>query len=273
MIPRVAHFVFGLRPQDEPFHLLQYLAIESCRRAVAPDEIVLHVDELPYGIYWDLARPLVTVDRIRALTDLPETGAGEYRYAHQSDVIRLDILAADGGLYADIDTLFLAEIPDHLRRAPAVIGAEADVQYPDRPAPEASVSNALIMAEPGSQFVALWREQIIAAMDGTWSGHSCRLATRLAAQLPDEVQVQPRQTFHPFGHTVAGMAALLDEPYVPGSLDMTLSVHMCAHLWWSARRRDFSTFSALDATESYLATADTPLAVLARPYLPEHGLF
>ena len=63
-IPRIAHFVFGLRSQDEPFHLVHYLALASCRAVLDPDEIFLHCHELPYGFYWDLARPLVTLRRV-----------------------------------------------------------------------------------------------------------------------------------------------------------------------------------------------------------------
>jgi len=98
---------------------------------------------------------------------------------------RLDILAADGGLYADIDTVFLRPIPETLWAAPAVIGREADVRYGDAELPEPSMSNALLMAAPGSDFIVEWRRRIFDAMDGTWSGHSCRLATRLAVANPD----------------------------------------------------------------------------------------
>lgn len=275
VIPRVVHFVFGLRPQDEPFHLLQYLAIESCRRLVAPEEIVVHLHHLPYGVYWDLARALVTVDRIPLVDGLPPSSGlvAKYSYAHQADVVRLDVLSAEGGLYADIDTLFVRPVPDHLWLKPAVIGEEAPVSYADAAAPEASLSNALLMAEPRAWFVATWRRRIISAMDGSWSQHSSRLATRLADERPDEVHVEPRRTFHPFEHSVEGMADLLERPYVSGCFDATVSVHTCAHLWWDSQRRDFSSFCALDATEHHLATADTALAQLAKPFLPEHGLF
>lgn len=275
MIPRVAHFVFGLRPQDEPFHLLHHLAIESCRRVVQPDEIVLHLHELPYGVYWDLTRPLVTVDRVAPVADLAASGPGleAYRYAHHADVIRLDVLLRDGGLYADIDTLFVHPVPEELWAAPAVIGREAPVQYPDRPGPEPSMTNALLLAEPGAEFIATWREQVIGAMDGTWSGHSCRLATRLAGERPETVVVAPEPRFSPFAHTPDGLRALLEEPLVPGALDHTTSVHLMAHLWWDRDRRDFSRYSAHDATERALRAGDTPLAHLARPHLPDHGLF
>lgn len=275
MIPRVVHFVFGLRPQREPFHLLHYLAIESCRQVVRPDEIRLHVHELPYGIYWDLARPLVTLERVQPVAGI-DAGAPDvapYRYAHHADVIRLDVLARDGGMYADIDTIFLRPVPEGCWDAPAVIGEESPVQYPDSPGPERSMSNALLMAEPGSRFISTWRSQIIDAMDGSWSGHSCRLATRLAAEMPDDVRVEPEPRFSPFPHTPDGVQALLERPLEPGALDETSSVHLLAHLWWDRDRRDFSRYSAHDATEATLRTGGTPLADLTRPFLPDHGLF
>jgi hypothetical protein len=244
---------------------------------VAPDEIQLHVHELPYGLYWDLARPMVTLRRIEpvaavdAVPVAPEVRP--YTYAHHADVLRLDVLADAGGLYADIDTLFLRRPPDAWWDQPTVIGAEADVDVPSRAAPEPSISNAWIMARPGAPFIARWRAQIIGAMDGTWSNHSCRLAARLAGEFDAEVQVEPQERFSPFAHSPAGMRALLEEPLVPSVLAHTSSVHLCAHLWWSRNRRDFVRFSSCDASEAVLRQADTPLGWLARPYLPAHGLF
>jgi hypothetical protein len=277
MIPRLVHFVFGLRTQEEPFHLLHYLAIESARRTLQPDAVVLHVHHLPYGVYWDLARPLVELERIEPVPELDDRpvdpAVAPYRYAHHADVVRLDVLARHGGIYADIDTLFHRPLPEALWHEPAVIGREGDVTYPDTGTPEPSMSNALLLAEPRSWFITTWRAQIIDAMDGTWSGHSCRLATRLATEHPGSVHVEPQATFSPFDHTPEAMRSLLERPLVAGALDDTVSVHLCAHLWWEPDRRDFSTFSAADATEAHLHDADTPLAALARAFLPDHGLF
>lgn len=274
-MPRIVHFIFGLRPQREPFHLLHYLALASCRQVLAPDEIRLHVHELPYGIYWDLARPLVTLERIEPVQEIAQRHydpvVGAYRYAHHADVIRLDLLARHGGLYADIDTLFLRPVPDAFWAEPAVIGHEADVVYPDVGAPEISVTNALLMAQPASPFIVRWRQQILNAMDGTWSGHSCRLATRLASDHPDEVRVEPQSSFSPFDHTPQDITALLQGPHEAARLAQAYSVHLCAHLWWDLHRTDFSTVSAPQITERYLRESETPIGFLARPFLP--GLF
>lgn len=277
MTTRVVHFVFGLREQDEPFHLLHYLAIESCRRVVQPDVIMLHLHQLPYGIYWDLARPLVELHRIEPIHAVESVAVDDfvarYRYAHHSDVIRLDVLAEHGGMYADIDTIFVRPVRDEFWQANAVIGREADVDDPETGMPVASLSNALIMAQPGAPFVVEWRERIIDAMDGSWSAHSCGLATKLAAEQPDNVHIEPQPSFSPFAHTRSGMADLLERPLVAAQLDETFSVHLCAHLWWEQDRTEFARFSAAAATEDHIRSAATPLAVAARPFLPDHGLF
>ena len=43
------HFVFGLRPQVEPMHIVHWLALESCRRTQDADAIHLHLRHLPHG--------------------------------------------------------------------------------------------------------------------------------------------------------------------------------------------------------------------------------
>jgi hypothetical protein len=274
---RVVHFIFGLRPQTEPFHLLHYLSIASCQQVIGPDEIQLHVHHLPFGVYWDLVRPLVTLHRIEPIAAVAQRRSPAefepYAYAHHADVIRLDLLAERGGMYADIDTLFIRPVPDSFWQADALIGHEHEVDYGDGDGPEGSLTNALIMAQPGAPFITTWRDQIIDAMDGTWSGHSCRLATRIASRHPDIVTIEPLTSFSPFAHTIEGMHALLEEPFDAKALERTYSVHLCAHLWWAHDRRDFSMVSANEVSEQTIREVDTNLTGLARPFLPSHGLF
>jgi hypothetical protein len=275
-IPRTAHFVFGLRPQVEPFHLVHYLALASCAAVVAPDRIVVHCHELPYGFYWDLARPLVELERIepvQRVVDFPydDPIVRHYSYAHQADVVRLDVLAEHGGIYADIDTVFVSPPPDDLWDSPAVIGREADVVDPRTQRLRSSLSNALVMAEPGSAFVTRWRDQIEDALDGTWSAHSCFLAHDLATAHPDEVRVEPERTFHPFPPTPDGLRQLLVERV--DDLGGIVSVHLAAHLWWEDGRRDFSAVHARQIDEAWVRAGATTYALAAQPFLPDHGCF
>src|SRR4051812_12688720 len=195
-VPRLAHFVYGLRPQTQPFHLVHYLAVESCRRVLRPDEILFHTHHLPYGMYWDLIRPALTLVRI---DEVPEVNAAkydeqlvpaQYRYAHHADFVRLDALIEHGGVYADVDTLFLRPFPDELFDAPFVIGDEGLVRDERTGAVRPSLCNALMMSEPGSRFAKTWRDRMAEALNGTWSNHSGFLARAVADEQPDAVRVE-----------------------------------------------------------------------------------
>jgi hypothetical protein len=275
-IPRIAHFVFGLAPSDEPFHLVHYLAITSCIKVVQPDEIYVHCHELPYGLYWDLIRPRIRLRRIEPVPEVseleyPDHGVARYSYAHHADFRRLDVLAEHGGLYADIDTLFVAPLPDELWRSPAVIGREADVPDPDTGRVRASLSNALLMAAPGSKFIETWRAEMPDALDGSWSAHSCFLAHDLAGRLSGAVRVEPQRAFHNYAPSPTGLRRLLVEH--DENLEGVHSVHLNAHLWWDESRRDFSDVHAHMIDERWIGDSDATYAALARPHLPDHGCF
>jgi hypothetical protein len=47
-----------------------------------------------------------------------------------------------------------------------------------------------------------------------------------------------------------------------------VSIHLWSHLWWSRRRRDFSSFHAGRITEQRIARVDTTYNVIARRHLP-----
>jgi len=271
-IPRIVHFVFGLRDQVEPFHLLQYLAIETCRQHLKPDVIFLHYRNLPYGIFWDIIRPhltLVEVDFSKDVEDakyddrlVPE----EYRYAHHADFIRLDALIEHGGIYADIDCIFVRPLPEEFYKEKFVIGREEDV--PDELTGKVgrSLCNALMMSEPNSVIAQNWRDQMASALNGTWSNHSGFLAQKLSQQFPDEIRVEPTTSFFPAPCTPQGISAILEE----GALDLSRSyaIHLWAHVWWGSARTDFTSLSASEITIDHLKESQSPLAEVVRPWLP-----
>ena len=179
----------------------------------------------------------------------------------------LDALVEHGGVYADIDTIFVRPLPDALYREKFVIGREPAVVDEITGELRPSLCNALMMAEPGSVFGRTWRARMGAAINGTWSNHSGFLAQTLSEELPDEVRLEPEASFFPVRCTPAGLAALLEEG--PLDLSRSYSVHLWAHVWWSMDRTDFSQRHAREMSLANLQTSRTPLADLVRPYLPD----
>ncbi len=270
-IPNVFHFVFGLKKQSEPFHLAFYLCIESCYAVNRPERIYFYYHHEPWGRYWDLARRRVTPVRVPLDSQLSrfqyaDPDIARYRYAHLSDFVRLERLLERGGVYADIDTIFVNPFPPRLWDQPFVLGREPDVTPAPGGAPRPSLCNALIMAEPGAEFGQLWLSQMREAFDGSWSSHSTLLPEQLRQQHPELIHVEPQRTFYKHAWTPEGIATLLEG--LDTDFTGVVSMHLWSHLWWSRRRRDFSSFHAGRINERAIARIDTTYNVVARRYLP-----
>jgi len=277
-IPRTFHFVFGLKPQAEPFHLIHYLCLESCRRVNEPDRILFHHHYEPHGPWWDLIRPhleLHHVEREEFVVDHEgyfqhEEGrfiqGWDLGYAHQSDFIRLRALLEHGGVYADMDTLFVNPVPDSYFDVSFLIGEEDLSGVAVGASTEQSLCNAFMVAESGSAFASEWLAGMYRVFDGSWSRHSCQEATELAQQMPGEVTIVGPRPHFCFPCTREGLRALF-AANIPLPREV-LSIHLWAHIWWSALRTDHTTFHAGMLTEDYVRSANTTYANAARRFLP-----
>jgi hypothetical protein len=275
-IPNEYHFVFGLRPQLEPLHIAHYLCLESCRQVNRPDRIHFHCRYEPHGLWWDRIRPHLTLHRIGEAPQAPvvplRDESAEARliresgwlYAHEADFVRLNVLLESGGIYADMDTLFVQALPRRLFGCAFVLGEEPP--QPDtlgilRP----SLGNAVIMSRPRAPFAARWLEQMHRVYDGSWDCHSTREAARLWGEMPESLHVVPQRFFYHHAFTRQGLHWLL------GSLDPdytdVYSMHLWAHLWWDERRTDFSDFHGGLLTEAFIRSEDTTYNVIARQFL------
>lgn len=273
-IPNLFHFIFGLRRQTEPFHLCHYLCLESCLQVNRPEAVYFHYRHEPYGPYWELIRDRLILRRVESpLSSLrawlrygwKNRACGRYRYAHQSDFLRLDALLEHGGIYADMDTLFINPIPAELFRKPFVIGRENDVSCRTSGRMEASLCNAFLMAPPASEFARLWRSRMMEEFDGSWSRHSTLLPHRLSRENPTLVHIEQARSFYRYMWTREDLRMLF-EGCDPDFSEM-VSIHLWGHLWWDRNRRDFSDFHAGMLTEEYVRGAETTYSLAARRFL------
>ncbi len=275
-VRRDFHFVFGLREQREPFHILHYLCLASCHAVNRPDSLNFHYRHEPFGPWWDRIKPYLHLvcapDVVAGFAPARYADSAEGRfierlglsYAHEADFLRLDVLIAHGGVYADMDTLFVRPYPDDWFAEDFVIGEEAAPHEPGRII-RPTLCNAVMFAQPASRFARVWRERMAAVFDGSWSNHSCHEAARLWQHMPDALRVLPREYFYRYGSTIAGLHTLLDE-CDRDHADL-YSVHQWAHLWWQAARTDFSIVHAGEIDEAWIRSRDCTLARLARRFL------
>lgn len=247
---------------------MYYLCLASCIAVNQPDEVHFHYHNEPYGPWWDRIKPKLVLRKFTpdyAISDYQysDPEIAKFRYAHLSDFARLEILLKEGGIYADIDSLFLRPIPRDWQKSQFILGHE-------KPTPEApeggSLCNAWIASAPDSDFCRLWLEEMATAFDGSWSAHSTFLPYRLARQHPSLIQVQPASSFYALDWSAGNIADLfLRAVELPAD---AYSLHLWNHLWFDPKRLDFSHFHANMLTPDYVAWAQTTYAHWARPYLP-----
>lgn len=270
-IPNIFHFVFGLQEQREPFHLVYYLCLASCLEVNKPEALYLYYHHEPYGPYWDLIRDRIQLVHIEPVDFVQrfkyrDKFVGKFRYAHAADFVRLEKLIEHGGIYADIDTMFVNPVPDLLREHSFVLGREDDIIDQETGERRASLCNALIMSEPGGEFGRIWLDGMAEWFDGSWSRHSTLLPYELSKRHPELLHVEPTRTFYKHMWTREGIDTLfcgLDTDF-----EGVVSMHLWSHLWWKKDRRDFSDFHAGLLTEDFIRRVDTTYNVCARPFLP-----
>jgi len=276
-IPNHFHFIFGLKPQTGPFHIVHYLCLESCLQVNQPDRISFYYWHEPFGPWWERIKPKLALKRIEPeafIIDNPlysQTPEGQFiqhrqlTYAHQADFLRMKILLEHGGIYADLDTLFLQPLPEDSFDQSFVLGAEDPVRPCGSEHWEESLCNAFIMSEPEAAFGKQWLANMYQVFDGTWSRHSCLEAGRLSKIMPAAIQVCPPHYFYRHRSTPEGIQTLLlgqDYDY-----EGMYSMHLWAHLWWDKWRRDFTSFHAGLMTEAFIRTVDTTYTRAARRFL------
>lgn len=273
-IPRIFHFVFGLRPQTEPFHLMHYLCIASCLGVNKPDAVMFHYQHMPWGPWWDLIAPFLQLrkiepDKFISSFSYNDPKIRQYRYAHLSDISRLEILIQYGGIYADIDTLFIHELPDRLFGHEFVMGHEkVDWKAAAARAAGGSLCNAFMMGAPDADFTKLLLARTYESFDGTWSAHSTFLPYQLSREHPEWIHVEPESSFFYYDWTKEGIRGIFEKP-LP-RLQEVYSIHLWSHMWWERQRIDTSRFHAGRLTPEYVRFSQSAYASLARPFLPEN---
>jgi len=178
-IPRTFHFI---HVGGRPFSFIHFLAVLMASKVNAPERIYFHHTEEPDGIWWERARPLLTLHPVEPVHEIY---GNPIRFrAHMADVIRLDMLVRYGGVYLDTDVICVNPLQP-LMGHPCVMGME----------PGAGLCNGVILAEPGCEFLRLWQAEYRDFDTERWQYHSVVLPWKLAREHPALIHVVDQYAF------------------------------------------------------------------------------
>ena len=187
MIPNIVHFVYI---NERPWKLHHYLSVKSAFR-LKPESVNIWLDKEPEGEWWELTKPLVNLNFVEAPTEI--FGIPITQPAHKSDVIRLQVLLEQGGIYADTDTIFIKPFNDILNNK-FVLGQQG-INGCEGLCP------AIILSEKNSTFGQQWLTGFKDYFKGgppgsdTWCTHSVQYPQLLSQQIPNEITILGHETF------------------------------------------------------------------------------
>lgn len=254
MIPNRCFFVC-LAPME--FSLVNYLAVRSAATVNAPDELILYHDRKPSGRWWDAAREFIT-DAVGVEPPTSIGGRPVIHPAHKSDLIRLEVLMRDGGIYLDLDVLSVRPLTPFLDKS-LVLGQEGEDGCH-------GLCNGVILAEADAPFGREWLAGFNPATsrwdgfrsrgrDEYWSEMSVKYPAYLATLFPDDITIAPYDAFHWPTWTDEHLEWLFH-----GAGDVFPNAY-CHHLWTSHSAEYVKALSP-----EYIKQVDTNFNLLVRPY-------
>ena len=187
-IPPVVHYVFGMEPTfgHLGFGLVHYLSLLATTMYLRPPAIKWHHRFLPpnASAWWACARPLVALHPVGDVATIHGRAFPSLHVAHKADVVRLDVLRAEGGIYLDSDVLPLRPFDELLR-----LGAGGAVVMGKEEAPgQSGLANAVLLAPRNASFLNRWWARYADfAPEKSWAYHSVILPRELAKAFPGEV--------------------------------------------------------------------------------------
>jgi hypothetical protein len=220
-IPKLFHFVYlGFTE----FTYLHFLAVKTCYIVHQPRTIYLytHFTREKNTTWWDQVQQYITVERV----DLPKSIFGNpvRKFQHMADVIRLEKLIERGGVYFDLDVVSLKPLGS-LYQERCVLGTQAPLSRYE------GLCNAVILAEPRSEFLMKWYQEYRTFQSGRWDFHSVKIPLLLSRLYGNLLRILDSKKFFP--------VTWKDTDFLYNrSFDHVLKHSYVVHLWDSIWGKD-----------------------------------
>ncbi|XP_055865652.1 uncharacterized protein LOC129922731 [Biomphalaria glabrata] len=219
-VPKIVYFLtFG----DYEFHLRHYVAIVAAQRHVDPLALYIIGDQEPLGIYWSLVlRDVPGVRFVYRETPRQISGHRIRFVQHKSDLVRLQTLYFNGGIYLDTDMVILRNIDQLLDNELTAGMIDANVH----------MGNGFIMSQKGNNFIKEWYQLYKTEYkQNSWGYNSMKVPMMLHRNDTSRLVEIGNKIYRPNWHERALLAN--------GTYDWSKNYAM--HIWRSAKPHPEST--------------------------------
>lgn len=246
MIPKKIHFIYF---NTSGLNLIHYIAVKSAAIMNPGFEVNFYYTEESNNPYFEKIKKYAKAVLAKPKDEI--FGNKLKKWAHKADVLRLEILNTDGGIYLDIDTITLKSYEPLLNNR-FVMGQEKNHSK------ILGLCNAVMMSEKNSRFSKAWYYRYDTFNNKKWNEHSVKLPLALSkdVMLRDEITVVPNTFFFNPSWNDAGLEKLfVKNNEYPESY--------CYHLWYNISYDKYLK----DLTEDKIKNIDTTYNVAARKFL------
>lgn len=197
-VPHTVHFILiAEHGKQAELDFYQYLAIKAALLRIEPESIKVHSYSLnESNPWWQLIKHRVTLATHEPRQTLQTSNGRVHtlRLPHQTDILRLVILQKEGGIYLDTDVYALQSFSPLLR-------SPKDLLMGHEGGNRSGIGNAVIIARPGSFFIARWLAAYNESFDNRpqmWNHHSVKVPAELAVQYSQDIcRLSPSTFFWP----------------------------------------------------------------------------
>ncbi|GFO30839.1 hypothetical protein PoB_005734400 [Plakobranchus ocellatus] len=184
-VPNVVYFViFG----TYMFQFWHYVAVMAAKRHISPSAIYVIGDQHPVGRWWQ--RVLRDVHGVRFIyRELPQNISGidvKFRH-HLSDIVRLQILYMNGGIYLDADMVVVRDL-EPLLDYDITLGMVEN---------GTGMGNAFIVTKRGSPFLREWYTEYTRYSREQFYHNSLQVPRNLYFKNASRVHVESDRLYRP----------------------------------------------------------------------------
>ncbi|GFS03936.1 glycosyltransferase family 32 protein [Elysia marginata] len=184
-VPKVVYFViFG----TYIFKFWHYIAIMAAHKNISPSAVYVIGDQHPQGTWWH--RVLRDIHVVRFVyRELPENISGiEVRFRHHlSDIVRLQILYMNGGIYLDADMVVVRDL-EPLLDYDITLGMVEN---------GTGMGNAFIATKRGSAFLREWYTEYSRYQRDKFYFNSLQVPRNMYFKDPSRVHIESERLYRP----------------------------------------------------------------------------
>lgn len=191
-------------PGIRPFGFSHYMAVRSAAARHPGFRVILWCIAEREGAYWEAVKEIADI----VIVPAPQRVFGNpvMHPAHQSDIVRMSVLRAYGGIYLDLDTITLRSLEPLFSTTRTVMARELISTEPRVEAE--SLGNSIILSPPNAPFMAAWWDSYEHFDSRYWAHSSTKMPHLLNEARPTLGCILAPEAFFVPSWDQAGLASL-----------------------------------------------------------------